>query len=136
MKKLSICLAFLLLLIMPAAAFGADQADTAVKSEHQATPQATASAFFQLMGAGRFMEAAKLVPEEQRAAFLERIPFKDTSQGKLMMRVYGGFVKLDKVTVSGDTAEGTPMVRFKDKVRSFVPHKFVRQEGKWYINRF
>ncbi len=136
MKKLVIFLAFSLLLILPAALVAADQSDLPVKPEDQATPQATANTFFHLMGAGRFTEAAQLVPEDQRAAFLERMPLKDTPEGKLLMTVYNGFVKLDKVTVSGDTAEGTPLVRFKDKVRSFVPHKFVRQEGKWYINRF
>jgi hypothetical protein len=136
MKKSVICLAFSLLLIFPAGLMAAGQNHPAVKPEHQATPQAAASTFFQLMGAGRFDTAAQLLPEDQRAAFLERIPLKGTSEGKLLMAVYSGFVKLDKVTVSGDHAEGTPMVRFKDNVRSFVPHKFVRQEGKWYINRF
>jgi hypothetical protein len=136
MKKLVFLIAFSLLLILPAALVAADQNDLTVKPEQQASPQAAASAFFQLMGTGQFSAAAQLVPQDQRAAFLERVPVKDTSEGKLLMAVYSGFVKLDKVTVSGDTAEGTPLVRFKDKVRSFVPHKFVRQEGKWYINRF
>lgn len=135
-KTLGLIAALALVMALAPMAAPADQGQPAVKPDHQATPQATAKTFFQLMGAGRFMEAAQLVPADQRTTFLEKVPFKDTPQGRLLMTVYRGFVKLEQVQVNGDTAAGTPLVRFNDKVRPFVRHEFVRQDGRWYINRF
>jgi len=135
-KTLGLIVALLLVIVFTPTTVPAGPDGQAVKPDRQATPQATAKTFFQLMGAGRFMEAAQLVPQDQRTTFLEKIPFKDTPQGRLLMTVYRGFVKLEKVQVNGDTAAGTPLVRFQDQVRPFVRHEFVRQDGRWYINRF
>ncbi|MBU0515069.1 MAG: hypothetical protein KJ621_09885 [Proteobacteria bacterium] len=135
-KTLGLIVALVLVVVFTSIPAPADQGQKVVKPDHQATPQATAKNFFQLMGAGRFMEAAQLVPEDQRTAFLEKIPFKDTPRGRLLMTVYRGFVKLEKVQVNGDSAAGTPLVKFQDQVRPFVRHEFVRQDGRWYINRF
>ena len=102
----------------------------------QKTPQATAKTFYTLMGQGRFEHAARLLPDKQRVPFLEGLPLKESNQGKLMMTIFSSYQRLENVVIKDDTATGTPVMRFKGKERPYVPQRFVKKDGRWYIIRF